>query len=241
MWSALKAQVRPVLRTIVAAGAPDYEFNEHLAHFNKCLGFIAGNGVDGDILEFGVSTGASLAIIDSVATKLLTNAHNRKYRIIGFDSFEGLPEPSGRDRDVHVGDEAGAKFDKGAYQSTEEQAWQNLILHGANIDNIQLVAGWYEQVLSPKLRETLGLKKASLINIDCDLYESTRDALNWCAPLIGQGTIISFDDWFCYKGSPHHGEARAFREFLEQHEHFSATEFSTYSWHGRSFIVQTSQ
>jgi hypothetical protein len=29
--------------------------------------------------------------------------------------------------------------------------------------------------------------------------------LKWCEPIIGQGTVVSFDDWF-YEGRPDHGE-----------------------------------
>ena len=107
----------------------------------------------------------------------------------------------------------------------------------ADIQNISLVDGWYNEVLTPELRQSLGIKRAAFINIDCDLSESTIAALNWCEPLITQGTIINFDDWFCYQGRPDHGEQLAFQQFLNDNPDMTATSFSTYSWHGKSFII----
>lgn len=44
------------------------------------------------------------------------------------------------------------------------------------------VKGYYDESLSPKHDSQvmkLGMKPASYIDIDCDLYESTRDALDF--------------------------------------------------------------
>ena len=93
-------------------------------------------------------------------------------------------------------------------------------------------------MLDDELANSLDIHELSFINVDCDFYESTRVVLNWCKPFIKQGTIINFDDWYCYRASDQHGEMLAFREFLSENSQLTAIPFSQYSWHGQAFIMQ---
>jgi len=65
-------------------------------------------------------------------------------------------------------------------------------------------------------KRRLSLKRASLVLIDCDLYESTVPVLAFITDLLDQGTIIIFDDWYRYKGHLDKGEQRACREWLDK-------------------------
>ena len=239
----IKKIIIKLCQRIVEIGRPVrsrflYEYHEHNYHFNRCLWFIGENAVKGDIVEFGVSSGASLVLVDSIAENLLKQRQNMDFRIFGFDSFEGMPEPSGKDTYAHADDnEPGVKFTKGQFAVSKDRVMQLLKDRGANTDRIQLIEGWFDKVLTPELRTKLGLKKACLINIDCDFYESTVFALDWCEPMMQQGTIINFDDYYCYKGSPQHGEMLALTEFLEKHPDITVTPYSQYSWHGQAFII----
>lgn len=237
MVRTLKQLVYPIARRIVDIGEADYETNEHIRHFRRCIEFIGCNGIHGDLLEFGVGRGSTLAIINKIGLKVLRGERDLDYRLFGFDSFDGLPEPQGRDRDVHTEDASAVRFEKGDFRSTKDEVWSYLEKKDFELGNIELVAGWYDQTLTEDLKDSLGIKAASLINIDCDFYSSTKVALGWCESLIQQGTIVSFDDWFCYKGSKSHGENCAFTEFLESNPHLTAQEFSSYSWHGKAFIM----
>ena len=169
-------------------------------------------------------------MLDKLVTSLLHERHQHECRIFGFDSFDGLPDPKGKDR-KHL------KFRRGMHRSNKDSVIKRLQESKADIQNISLVEGWYDEVLTPELRQRLEIKRASFINIYCDLSESTIAALKWCEPLIDQGTIINFDDWFCYQGRPDHGEQLAFQQFLAEKPDMSATPFSTCSWHGKSFII----
>lgn len=243
MKTKIRRVIKKIAQRIVESGAPVwdrslYEYHEHNFHFSRCLWFIGENAIKGDIIEFGVSSGSTLALIDRIAKDLLTQRQNMDYRIFGFDSFEGMPEPTGKDTYAHADDnEPGVKFTKGQFAVTKEHVMQLLKNRGANTDKIHLIEGWFDKVLTPDLRTELGLDKASLINIDCDFYESTVVALEWCEPLMQQGTIINFDDYYCYKGSPDHGEMLALKEFLDKHTDITATPYSQYSWHGQAFII----
>ena len=54
-------------------------------------------------------------------------------------------------------------------------------------------------------------------------------------------TIISFDDWNCFRGDPDRGEKRAFREWLEKHPDITATEFHRFDWCGAAFILHRAE
>jgi len=89
----------------------------------------------------------------------------------GFDSFEGLPS------EWH-------ELQRGSYST-----------RGALPDmapNVRLHAGWFDETLSrfdgPALR---------LLHVDCDLYSSTKSALEQLAPRIHRGTVVVFDDYLC--------------------------------------------
>ena len=40
------------------------------------------------------------------------------------------------------------------------------------------------------------MKKAGIIMVDSDLYSSALEALSFCEPLIGQHTLIIFDEYY---------------------------------------------
>jgi hypothetical protein len=107
----------------------------------------------------------------------------------GFDSFQGLPE-----------------------------AW-----HGNSIgtfkcdvptvpDNVKLHIGMFEETL-PKFIEEYQ-DNVAFINIDCDLYSSTKTVFKYLGSRIVPGTILRFDEIYGYKEWKDN-EYKAFREFLE--------------------------
>ncbi len=74
--------------------------------------------------------------------------------------------------------------------------------------------------------------------IDCDLYSSAKESLNFCIPLIKDTSIIFFDDW---SQDQYIGEKKAFDEFLRENPHFKAEQFDTYKHnnlpYGRIFSI----
>ena len=119
-----------------------------------------------------------------------------KQDVHGFDSFEGIPE------DWH-NEEKGSYSTRGAIPKVPS--------------NIHLHAGWFDVTL-PKFLEN-NTEKARLVNIDCDIYSSTKTALDLLAPRIVSGTVIIFDE---YIGNQHwrEDEFKAFQEAVK-----------TYCWH----------
>jgi predicted O-methyltransferase YrrM len=108
----------------------------------------------------------------------------------GFDSFEGLPE------------DWASRLPKGAFKQAMPKVEAN----------VRLYKGWFSESLPPFLAENTG--KADFLNIDCDLYSSTKTVFELFAPRIQPGTVIYFDEFFNYAGW-RDGEFKAFMEFIK--------------------------
>ena len=161
----------------------------------------------GDYYEFGLYKGFTFWFATQIAQALKKN----KMRFYGFDSFEGLPEPKGIDKEPTV---TGDRFAKGCISASEELVRELLKKHGADMNKISLFKGFFKDSLRPSLLSEQSLGPAAVILVDCDFYESTRDVLKFIPPLIQEGTIIIFDDWFITGKNA--GQQLAVREWLER-------------------------
>ena len=144
-------------------------------------------------LEFGVWQGRSIRYW----SERLSNPQSQFH---GFDSFEGLPESWNM------------LFKKGLFST-----------HGRipEIDDprVKFFKGWFEDTLPRYQPPPHG---QLVINIDADLYSSTRVVLNALKSQISVGTYIYFDE-FCDRNH----ELRAFDEFLaETHMRFEVASAS---------------
>lgn len=201
--------------------------SEYQMVLRNAMNFVNGCQVEGDYLEFGVSWGYTLVAAYQNAQRFGL----KSMRFYGFDSFEGLPEITGVDAsgDCH--------YHKGQYACTLEAVQERIALEGVDLGRVHMVKGWYDKTLTEETRKTLPIRKAAVIWIDCDLYESTVPALNFVTDYIQDGTIICFDDWFCFKGDPDRGEALAFKEWLARNPLFRAIEYRKFEAAGHSFIM----
>jgi hypothetical protein len=207
--------------------------------FRQCIDFINYEKISGDILEFGVFTGRTLAAF----TNLLRTQHAWSFeekRVIGFDWFQGLSrqtEPHSRWNlesctTNHEPDNPVASINEPVSREVVERLFRYLDI-GLPI----LEIGDFEDTI-PSALSGGKVTKAAIIHIDCDLYESTASVLRNVASIIQDGTIILFDDWFHYKGNKSKGESRAFSEFLEQQSHaLTAQPYHTYGTFCKSFIM----
>lgn len=187
--------------------------------------FAQTNGVQGDYLEFGVWRG-----------KVFRYAHRmkRRYRVDAmklwaFDSFAGLPD---------IDEVRDNVWKKGDFACSEDDFKKILKRAGVRKDEYELVQGFYKDSLNDALRARMQGRTAAIVYIDCDLYESTIDVLNYLPPYLVNGTIICFDDYYCYKGAPDRGEQRAIVEFLGSHARIHFIPYFDYAPAGKSFIVR---
>lgn len=136
----------------------------------------------GPVLEFGVRY--------AVSTRVL--AEDPTVSVLGFDSFQGLPE-------AWVGRTVGAFSTKGAVPVVPS--------------NVRLVEGWFEQTV-PHYAERECTEPPRLLHIDSDLYASAQTVLRAMAPWIRPGCVLVFDEYLGNR-SWRDDEHRAFTEALE--------------------------
>jgi len=208
------------LRTIFS-----YEPAEEI--INKAMAFITYSRIGGDYLEFGVYKGNSFAAAYHLAQK-----HGlREMKFYAFDSFQGLPEISGLD--IHQSN----VLEKSDCACSLKKFQKIIARKGVDPKKVTAVAGWYKDTLNEKTKKELPIKKAAVIYVDCDFYESTVAVLNFITDYLQDGTVLIFDDWFLFRGSPNYGEQKAFSQWLAAHPYLKTTEFQKSGWASNSFII----
>lgn len=190
----------------------------------KTLKDVKGENI-GDYLEFGVFNGSSLGSAYLTAKKMNLNS----MKIIGFDSFEGLPSGTDDEHDI---------LQKGFYCCPFEKTKECLKKRGVNPDEVIWVNGLYQDTLNDETIKKVGVGDIGIVFIDCDTYSSSKAVLDFLAPLVTKPAIFCFDDWKLYdmdvKGT---GEYRSFNEFLEKNRHIKAKEIKSYNRKSKSFLL----
>ena len=210
----------------------------HEEAYKRALEFVTIGGVVGDVLEFGVLGGWSARIFAEIMRDIL-NLNNLHL----FDSFEGLPEyASAIDRDSYEIGGRNLWGDRMRFPETfVEQFGQPHYYHIRDRlsevlrpDRIIIHKGFYSETLKKKLGT-----KASIVHIDCDLYQSTVEVLRalYKQDVLQDGTVVLFDDFNCNRANPNYGERRAWREFLSSQQRFSASPWFTYGFNAAAFIL----
>ena len=78
----------------------------------------------------------------------------------------------------------------------------------------------------------------SLAYIDCDLYSSTKDVLDFLVPRLKHGMIIAFDDYFMYSDKQLSGNRQAMLECFKNNQNFQLIKYLQFGTVGQSFIVE---
>lgn len=219
-WWADLALLRTGLRD-----APQYRGQrEMLLQAFTLAGFA---GVEGDYLEFGVYQGETF--VNAWQSARVTG--RKDMRFYAFDSFRGLPDPNDSEIDK------GGEFREGQFASGRADFEQRLHRAGVDMGRVRVVEGFYEESLPDLKPADIGLEAASIVWIDCDLYSSTVCVLDFVTDLVQDGTVILFDDWYCFRARPDRGEQLACREWLEANPGITLVPYRDFHWAGRAFIV----
>jgi hypothetical protein len=180
----------------------------------------------GDYLQFGVPHGTALSIMHSVLKKLNLN----EVRLFGFDSFEGTPETSATGNS--------GRLLAPQFASSIGEIKNYLTKKGVDWKRTFLIEVGYSATLAQWLRDKRRIKKASFIMIDCVIYTASKQALDFCKPLITDKAIIFFNDW---KDDINNGKYRAWNEFLNENPQLMSKEFGTYYPTGKIFEISASK
>lgn len=140
------------------------------------------NKIGGNIAEVGAYRGSS--------SKLICEAKGQRPLFV-FDTFEGLPDPT----------QADGGFKKGDFSSSFEFVKEYL----SNYPNVTVIKGYFPDTATP-----IENKEFSFVNLDVDLYESTKKCLNFFYTRLKKGGVLLSHDY-----STLSGVKRAFDEFFE--------------------------
>lgn len=128
--------------------------------------------VPGELAECGAYNGATAYFISLAAQQ-----SSRARELHLFDSFEGLSAPTSLD---------GAFWFEHALSVTEEQARKNLEGHSG----IHFYKGWI-----PSRFNEVADRSFALVHVDVDLYEPTKDSIEFFYARLAPGGLLICDDY----------------------------------------------
>lgn len=132
--------------------------------------------VPGDTVECGCYKGASSFLICE------SNRIQPQFRRIHhvFDSFEGLSHPGGFD---------GTHWSAHSLAASEEEFFAHM---GKHCGEIVTYKGWI-----PERFPEVADREFAFVHIDVDLYEPTRDSIDFFYPRLNPGGVLVCDDYAC--------------------------------------------
>ena len=158
-----------------------------------------------DIYQFGVFTGGGMKAWLDIFPRYDVNVSGNVW---GFDSFEGMPnEDMSEKMAVHQRSAAWSAGGLNAAKLLNLTSWSTLqpVLKrniGYSPDKLHFVRGYYNESLveGAVLARREGMRPAFLIDIDSDLYTSSKQALRFVldAGVLVPGTFVYYDDVSAY-------------------------------------------
>jgi O-methyltransferase len=189
--------------------------------------------VQGDLAEFGTMSGETAATLARAMTDVEALYRWPARRLRLFDSFQGLPEPSSAvDKGcVHV---RSGTWAAGACMVLTKERLEFKIGRTLAKDRFEVHDGWFKDTV----KELASSQRFALLHLDCDLYESTLDALEplFARGQVSTGAVLLFDDWNTNRASPRFGQRRAWAELTTRHGIVFGDE-GAYGVFGRKLIV----
>jgi hypothetical protein len=163
--------------------------------------------VPGVVMELGVQWGRRLSLF--TVLRELYEPYNFNRRVVGFDTFSGLPEPGPQDGDVPSGAFAVGTAGE-AHLAAVLDAHESEGPMG-HIRRFELVRGDVRETLPDYLREHPETVVA-LAYFDLDLFEPTRAGLRLLRERLVSGSVLAFDD---FGRDAYPGETLAVLEHLD--------------------------
>jgi len=172
---------------------------ERMYALYQAVEYVVKSGISGDLVECGVWKGGSSMCM---AHSLLNNGVADRTLYL-YDTYEGMPMPSAKDRRLENGTPAledWQAWQKGgrnewAYSPIEEVR-QNMASTGYPEGRIVYVKGLVEKTI-PATRPA----SIALLRLDTDWYESTLHELVHLFPLLSTGGVFIVDDYGHFSGS----------------------------------------
>ena len=143
-------------------------------------------GVPGDIFECGLGEGNTLAML---AFLIGSEGQRPPRRLIGFDSFEGWPEPTEWDASPRNPKKGEWTVSRGM---VEQRLTESKIREELADLKIEIIEGF----LDKSLPEFVCIRRQiALLHLDVDLYPGYKDGLKHLFPLVAVGGLVLFDEY----------------------------------------------
>jgi O-methyltransferase len=152
---------------------------KRMDNIQHCIDTVISEEIPGDLLEAGVWRGG--ASIFMAANLLVRNSDKRLFVC---DSFSGLPRPSSI---YDIGD---VHYKHNILSVSKDEVIENFVKYGLLSYKINFIEGWFKDTM-PKMRD----HTFSLLRLDGDMYESTRDVLENIYDRLAPGGFIIIDDF----------------------------------------------
>jgi len=190
---------------------PRFNLARFLTHYEL---FKKVHELPGVIVDLGVFRGASTFTWAKLC-EIFCPTDVRKV-IYGFDTFEGFPSLSDEDGGVdHNQDRKIGGYDGGRSVERDLQlAHQALKIdsHIKHLDRIKFIKGDVCQTIPDFAKKQGNGLRVALLNLDLDLYEPTKVALEHFVPRMVRGGIIVCDE---YAVDTFGGESKAVDEYFQ--------------------------
>lgn len=191
---------------------PRFNLARFLAHYEI---FKQVAHLPGVIIDLGVYRGAS-AFTWAKLCEIFCPTDARK-TVYGFDTFEGFPSLSSEDgqvntrQDVQVGGYFGGKtIERDLLWAREAMDYDR---HLKNVSRIEFIKGDVIETIPSFVNKKGNGLRIALLNLDLDLYEPTKVALEHFAPLMTKGGVIIVDE---YAVDTFGGESKAVDEYFRK-------------------------
>ena len=180
--------------------------------------YAKGNQIKGDFAEFGVLFGDL-----SIDAFYLNQKQKSKRKLYFFDSFEGLPAtPEPYSQSLLV---------PGSFAFSLTKYKKRLKKFGVALNELKIVPGFFSETLKSQKNP----EKIAIAWVDCDLYSSTLEVLEFLTERLSQGSLVILDDYFLFD-NPNMGTRLAKKEWLERNPNIQLTHYRDFHWAGRAFI-----
>jgi O-methyltransferase len=219
--------------------------NDNFSALHRAWGYIySSHNFSGDYVEFGVYRGDG--VVNSLIAQqefhrwlenqkkssekwrrevALNSIHNKLPTFHCLDTFDSMPENN----------EGEIQFAKNTFTTNLKLVTEKI----NKVNRLKLNVKYYKGFFVNQLEEfnkSFKNRKIAIANIDCDLYESTKDALNMIEDKIDIGTILLFDDYNAFNADNKKGQRLAFKDFCDN-THFEFEKFFSYHYCGQSFLI----
>lgn len=172
---------------------------ERLYSVYKAIEYIEKAGIEGAVVECGVWRGGSTMC----ALMALQEHKNTNRDIFLYDTYEGMSEPTEKDKDI-LG-EAAAKQLAERTKNEEDVLWayatldrvkENIQKTGYPANKVNFVKGKVEDTIPAAMPD-----KIALLRLDTDWYESTWHEMVYLFPKLVKGGVIIIDDYGHWAGA----------------------------------------